>query len=270
MQWPQPYGRKLRREKRVKLENVFFAARRAPVLVPHALYYSPCTFPSCPCPTLDAFASLSLQVERTRRQVQDTATTKASQPRHRHPRGVTCKIIDVLCACRQGGKGHHSTQTPPGKKQHRQPTAQHSTARRRTTGHRRAKQTQTAPQNDSRARQHSATVQHSATAQDTGKQDTAASTTRHRSTQSGEDRERTARGKEPHSTQTPPRGKEQHSQPTAQHSTARQATGGQNKPQQHRNTTAEHNSTAPCNSTAPQHTTQGSRAPQPTTPTTGK
>ena len=161
--------RKLRREQRVKLEKKNFAARRAPVLVPHAFFQSPCTFPSRPCPTLDALASLSLQVERTRRQVQDTATTKASQPRHRHQRGVTCKIIDVFCACRQGGKGHHSTQTPPpGKKQHRQPTAQHSTARRRTTGHRRARQTQTAPQNDSRARQHSTTRQHSATAQTQG------------------------------------------------------------------------------------------------------
>ena len=92
------------------------------------------------------------EVERTPRQVQDTATTKAGQSRYRYQRGVTCMTIDVFCACRQGGKGHHSTQTPPpGKKQHRQPTAQHSTAWRRTIGHRRAKQTETAPQNDSRA-----------------------------------------------------------------------------------------------------------------------
>ena len=71
-------------------------------------------------------------------------------------------MIDIFCVCQQGGKGHHSTHTPPrSKKQHRQPTAQHSTARRCTTGHGRAKHAQTAPQNDSRA----TTAQHHATAQ---------------------------------------------------------------------------------------------------------
>ena len=114
------------------------------------------------------------------------------------------------------------TQTPPpGKKQHRQPTAQHSTAQRRTTGHKRAKQAKTAPQNDSTARQHSTTGQRSATAHDTGKQGTTASTARHSNAQSGEDRERTARGKEHHSTQTPPPGKKtaQPMNSTTQHST---------------------------------------------------
>ena len=77
----------------------FFLARRAPVVVPHAPFYSPCTFPSSPCPTLDAFASLSLQVDRTRRPDQDTATTKACQSRHCHQRGVTCKAVNQTWSC---------------------------------------------------------------------------------------------------------------------------------------------------------------------------
>ena len=84
------------------------------------------------------------------------ATTKACQTQQRHQRGLTCKVIDVFCACRQGGKGHHSPHTPPlGKKQHRQPTAQHSTARRRTRGHREGK----ANTNSTAKRQQSTTAQ---------------------------------------------------------------------------------------------------------------
>ena len=83
--------------------------------------------------------------------------------------------------CMQGGKGHHSTQMPPtGKKQHRQPAAQHSTAWRRTTGHRRAKQAGTAPQIDSRAQQHRTTRKHSTKEHNTGKQGTTANCTKQR------------------------------------------------------------------------------------------
>ena len=62
--------RKQRRQQRVKLEKSFPKHAMPLPSLPNALSYSPCTFPSRPCPALDASALFSLQVVRTWRQGQ--------------------------------------------------------------------------------------------------------------------------------------------------------------------------------------------------------
>ena len=62
--------RKQPREQRVKLEKKISSHATPLPSLPHAVFYSPCTCPSRPCPTLDAFASFSLQGVRAWRQGQ--------------------------------------------------------------------------------------------------------------------------------------------------------------------------------------------------------
>ena len=81
--WPVAFGRcRPSPTPFVSRRACFVQARPTPLhWLPHALFYSPCTFPSHSCSPLCAPASFLLQVEIKRCQVRDTTMTKPTPSR---------------------------------------------------------------------------------------------------------------------------------------------------------------------------------------------
>ena len=76
----------------------YFSQHATPLpSLPHALFYSPCTFSSRPYPTLDVFASF---FAAGRPYVVSSPGHQSHQGIHpRHHRGVTCKAVKRTWSC---------------------------------------------------------------------------------------------------------------------------------------------------------------------------